>query len=255
MCIRDSPYRFREVEHTADRALWVWGAELPALFVGAARGMYSLMDEELGDRGLVPTRWRNVALEVVDREDVLDKLLATWGGESGREIASSVAMALGPVLDYQFLLTLSNRLEQTTDEATRANLEELRGLVIDMQEQQQQNTQSGAAQAQEVLQAVLEADDVDAALAQYGDMIDETFLGLLANSIDRAEKSGATAAVRRLESRQLPGVRCFYFDSIGVPSEAVMTRDYGGPEAWLASVASADRTACRWLRMGNVPRT
>ena len=66
---------------------------------------------------------------------------------------------------------------------------------------------------------------------------------------------GKTAAVRRLESRQLPGVRCFYFDSIGVPSEAVMTRDYGGPEAWLASVASAYRTACRWLRMGNVPRT
>jgi len=65
------PYRFREVEHTADRALWVWGADLPALFAGAARGMYSLMDEELGDRGLVPTRWRNVALEAVDRETLL----------------------------------------------------------------------------------------------------------------------------------------------------------------------------------------
>jgi hypothetical protein len=43
---------------------------------------------------------------------------------------------------------------------------------------------------------------------------------------------GKTTAVRRLESRQLPGVRCYYFDSIGVPSEGVMARDFGGPEAW-----------------------
>jgi hypothetical protein len=132
------------------------------------------------------------------REDVLDKLLEAWDGENGREIGSSVVMALGPMLDYHFLLAISNRLEQTTDEATRARLEELRNLVIELQEQQRQDVQSVAAQAQEVLQAILEAEDVDAALAQYGDMIDESLLGLLANNIDRAEKSGATAAVRRL---------------------------------------------------------
>jgi hypothetical protein len=129
---------------------------------------------------------------------VLDKLLEAWDGENGREIGSSVVMALGPMLDYHFLLAISNRLEQTTDEATRARLEELRNLVIELQEQQRQDVQSVAAQAQEVLQAILEAEDVDAALAQYGDMIDESLLGLLANNIDRAEKSGATAAVRRL---------------------------------------------------------
>lgn len=53
--------------------------------------------------------------------------------------------------------------------------------------------------------------------------------------------AGKTTAVRRLASRQLPGVRCFYFDSIGVPSEAVMVRDYGSPEAW------QDEATRRWL--------
>jgi hypothetical protein len=53
-------------------------------------------------------------------------------------------------------------------------------------------------QAQEVLQAVLEAEDTDAALHEYAEAIDEGFLGLLAGNIERAEKSGATAAARRL---------------------------------------------------------
>src|SRR5262245_13951133 len=43
---------------------------------------------------------------------------------------------------------------------------------------------------------------------------------------------GKTTAIRALESRGVRGVRCHFFDSIGVPSEAEMIRDYGGPEQW-----------------------
>jgi len=64
------PYRYREVEHTADRALQVWGQSLPALFVGAAQGMYSLMDD-LDRQGLVATEWHTVSLEALDREGLL----------------------------------------------------------------------------------------------------------------------------------------------------------------------------------------
>jgi len=62
------PYRYLEVEHTADRALRVWGRELPDLFVGAARGMTSLMADL---DGLVATEWREVRLEGWDRESLL----------------------------------------------------------------------------------------------------------------------------------------------------------------------------------------
>lgn len=132
------------------------------------------------------------------REDVLNALLAAWEGDDGRDVVASAAMSLGPALDYQFLLTLSNRLEQTNDSDERAKLEELRALVAEMQEQQRQSVQAAAAQVQEVLQAVLEAPDATEALRQYADAIDETFLGLLAGNIDRAEKNNATAAARRL---------------------------------------------------------
>jgi SHS2 domain-containing protein len=61
-------YRYQEIEHTADRALWVWGHELPDLFVGAARGMYSLMADL---QGLVATAWRKVRLDALDQESLL----------------------------------------------------------------------------------------------------------------------------------------------------------------------------------------
>jgi hypothetical protein len=36
--------------------------------------------------------------------------------------------------------------------------------------------------------------------------------------VTAASGAGKTAAVRHLEARRRPDVRCFYFDSIGVPS-------------------------------------
>ena len=132
------------------------------------------------------------------REDVLDVLLGAWEGEEGRDVVTSAAVSLGPILDYQFLLILSERIDQTTDAEEREKMEELRALVTELQEQQRQGMQASAAQVQEVLQAVLEAPDATEALRQYTDAIDETFLSLLAGNIERAERSNATAAARRL---------------------------------------------------------
>ncbi len=52
---------------------------------------------------------------------------------------------------------------------------------------------------------------------------------------------GKTSAVRALDARHLPGVRCFYFDSIGVPALEVMQREHGGGEQWQAWATQ------RWL--------
>jgi hypothetical protein len=53
--------------------------------------------------------------------------------------------------------------------------------------------------------------------------------------------AGKTAAVRALEKRALPNIRCFFFDDIGIPSVEVMVRDHGGPEAWQAEATK------RWI--------
>lgn len=53
-----------------------------------------------------------------------------------------------------------------------------------------------------------------------------------------ASGAGKTATVQALDDRHLDGVRCFYFDSIGVPNADVMAREYGGGEQWQASATN-----------------
>jgi hypothetical protein len=55
--------------------------------------------------------------------------------------------------------------------------------------------------------------------------------------------------VKALDARALPGVRCFFFDSIGVPTVDVMEREYGGGERWQASV-----TADWIVRLSKLPQ-
>lgn len=57
-----------------------------------------------------------------------------------------------------------------------------------------------------------------------------------------ASGAGKTTAVRQLAERELAGVRCFYFDSVGVPSPAEMIRDHGSGEGWQAA------TTAHWVR-------
>ena len=110
------------------------------------------------------------------REDVLNILLEAWSEEGGEDVAPSVALSLAPMLDYQFLLLVAERLEHATDPATREHLERLRELVM----------------------AVLESSDVEATLRENADLLDETFLGVLAANIQRAEQGKATAAAARM---------------------------------------------------------
>ena len=132
------------------------------------------------------------------REEVLNILLDAWNQPDGESVAASAALALAPLLDYQFLLAIAERLERTTDPQVREHLEKLRELVLAVQDQQRALQQDAAAQAQQALQAVLEATDVEAALRANAHLIDETFLALLAANIQRAEQNKATAAAQRL---------------------------------------------------------
>jgi hypothetical protein len=177
-------------QKTAQQMLTLRGALMEKTEVG--RTLKALQDKVRALIGGIPPS--------ASREDVLDALLNAWQGEDGQEIAASAAVALAPMLDYQFLLAIAHRLEASPDTETTTKLEELRALVMEMQEQQRQSSQAGAAQVQEVLQAVLEAPDPAEALRQYAEYIDEGFLGILAGNIDRAEKNNATAAAQRLRA-------------------------------------------------------
>ena len=53
-----------------------------------------------------------------------------------------------------------------------------------------------------------------------------------------ASGAGKTAVTKAIDARAIPGVRCYYFDSIGVPPTSIMQREFGSGENWQA-VATA----------------
>ena len=53
-----------------------------------------------------------------------------------------------------------------------------------------------------------------------------------------ASGAGKTATVKELQSRGVPGVRCFHFDSAGVPAIEIMERNHGSAEQWQASMTN-----------------
>ncbi len=140
------------------------------------------------------------------RESLLETLMTVWETESGEEgengnaqsIVTALAMTLAPIMDYQFLLLIADRLEESEDETERERLTQTRNIVLSLQERQRQSEQAVLQQAQQILQEVLQSANVEEALRQYADYIDDTFLGLLAANVQQAEKNKATAAARRL---------------------------------------------------------
>ena len=57
-----------------------------------------------------------------------------------------------------------------------------------------------------------------------------------------ASGAGKTAAVQSLAASRLPGVHCYHFDDIGVPSAEVMEREWGGGERW------QERMTKQWIQ-------
>jgi len=51
-----------------------------------------------------------------------------------------------------------------------------------------------------------------------------------------ASGAGKTELVRAVAARQLSGIGCYYFDSIGVPSPEAMIADYGSGEGWQSAM-------------------
>jgi SHS2 domain-containing protein len=64
---------FRELDHTADVELHVWGPDLPAMFEQAARGMYSLAEIKLKAG---PGQMHRLELPMTDPETLLVNFLS-----------------------------------------------------------------------------------------------------------------------------------------------------------------------------------
>lgn len=132
--------------------------------------------------------------------ELITMLLRVWQEPDGRDIGAAVIMGMPTLFDYQFLLELSSRLEQATTDDEKKALGAIRELVLTVQEQMQESRQQGAQQAQEVLVQILQAPNLEEALRENAENIDEMFLSLLVANIQQAQKNNSKGAMRRLQA-------------------------------------------------------
>lgn len=59
--------------------------------------------------------------------------------------------------------------------------------------------------------------------------------------ITGASGSGKSTLTDAVQARGLPGVRCYHFDAVGVPSVGRMVAEFGSPQAWQVA------TTHRWI--------
>jgi len=135
------------------------------------------------------------------QEELLDVMVEGWQDEvDGREIVGTLGMMAGQALDYQFLVMLSERVEETEDEAEKEQLNGLRDYVVAMQEQQRQAAEAMIQQVQGMLQQVLQSEKPMDTLREIAPYINDTFLGVVAANVQEAEKQNATAAANRFRA-------------------------------------------------------
>jgi hypothetical protein len=128
------------------------------------------------------------------RERLLELLVQAPGAERVLALAGLAR----PVLDYSFFQMLSERIDAAQgDEKTKLGL--LRQQLLDFTQQLDKVREARAAQSASLLRSILQAPNLDQALASALPYIDELFLGILEANLRAARERNDTATLQRLE--------------------------------------------------------
>lgn len=133
--------------------------------------------------------------EGMSRDQLLDRLAAA---RDEPEVRGMVASAR-PLLDYQFFLVLSNRIEATSGEE-KQRLEELREQLLTLTEELDKEAETALARSSEVLKAILESEDPKAAVREHLTEIDDLVVGLLSANVRELEARGEKERAAQLRA-------------------------------------------------------
>ena len=138
------------------------------------------------------------SLRQAGQELTRERLLELMIQAPGPERVLALAGLARPALDYAFFQLLSDRIDTAQgDEKVKLGL--LRQQLLDFTQQLDQLQEARAAQSASVLRAILNAPDLDKALAGALPYIDELFLGILEANLHAARERSDTPTLQRLE--------------------------------------------------------
>jgi hypothetical protein len=131
--------------------------------------------------------------EPLTREAVLDLIQQS----PGHERQAALATLARPVLDYGFFQLLSERIERAQGEEKEA-LVSLRQRLLQVTQEIDAAQEARVGQAAALLQALVQAENLDQALERALPAVDDLFLGLLAANLQAAQERGEPRVLDRL---------------------------------------------------------
>jgi hypothetical protein len=138
------------------------------------------------------------SLRQTGQELTRERLLELMIQAPGADRVLALAGLTRPALDYAFFQLLSDHID-TAQGDEKARLGMLRQQLLDFTQQLDKLQEARAAQSAAVLRSVLNAPDLDKALAGALPYIDDLFLGILEANLRAARERNDTATLQRLE--------------------------------------------------------
>ncbi|MCB0240960.1 MAG: hypothetical protein KDH08_20515, partial [Anaerolineae bacterium] len=132
------------------------------------------------------------------REDLLNMIVAA----DDPRVAEALVLAARRLVDYSFFEALTRRIDAAQAAGNAAEAERLTGLrerLLTTLDRYDQMQQAAIQQYTQVLGEILAADDVQRAVMEHAQYIDQTFLSVVGANLEDAKSRGAGAAVRRLQ--------------------------------------------------------
>lgn len=132
------------------------------------------------------------------QDEAVERLMAAEDAE-----VEGLVAELRPVIDYGFFQLWTARIETVArggDAAEAQRLTERRARIVELVEQMDQQAQAMFESGTAVLRAVLDAPDIEAALREQGDKLDEGFLMVVGVNAEAAEHGGNSELAERLRA-------------------------------------------------------
>lgn len=157
------------------------------------------------------------------REQFVDLLVNAAGNPAKRE---ALAMMGRNLLDYQTFELFSERVDQADGEQ-KEQLTQARERMLEIAAEYERQSQAMVQQAVGTLRTLLSANDVEAAVEQNLDRIDQTFLAVLQANLEEARRTGqveVSSKLKRIRDKVLSLVQQ------STPPEVLLINDLLGAE-------------------------
>ncbi|MDW8318926.1 MAG: CpXC domain-containing protein [Anaerolineae bacterium] len=174
---------------------------------GDESGAHLLVD--LRERLIELTSWgesvqrQRAALAQLKPDTSPEELLEMVVSAQDERVVEALVTAARPLVGYTFFQALTERsaaAQARGDVAEAKRLASLRDHILEYTRRLDQLQRAVVQQAVAVLNEILAADDVRQAVAERADLIDETFLSVLAANLQEAERRRADQALEKLQA-------------------------------------------------------